>query len=88
MDIIVILTKPLDAPDTSCLCREVHQDDFEMTEVSTFVFLLKWDAVFLLGQPWSFCMFLWVLPASLEMLQGLLCSMNTSETFKYLDGII
>lgn len=50
MDSIAVLTKPLDAPEASCLYREVHQDDFQVTEVSPFVFLLQRDAVFLLGQ--------------------------------------
>lgn len=57
-------------------------------------FLLQWDAVFLLSQPfpfaWSFffCIFLQVLPASLEMLQRLSCTTRTREAYKYLDGIL
>ena len=50
MDSIAVLTKPLDAPEASCLYREVHQDDFQVTEASPIVFLLQWDAAFLLGQ--------------------------------------
>lgn len=91
-DSIAVLTKPLDAPEASCLYREVHQDDFQVTDTSPF--LLQWDAVFLLAQPfpfaWSFffCMFLQVLPASLEMLQRLSCTTRTREAYKFLGGIL
>jgi len=50
MDSTAVLTKSLDAPEASCLYGEVHQDAFQVTEASLFVFLLQRDAVFLLGQ--------------------------------------
>lgn len=57
MDSIAVLTKPLDAPEASCLYREVHQDDFQATEASPFIFLAM-GCCLSLGPAFSFCMFL------------------------------
>lgn len=56
-DSIAVLTKPLDAPEASCLYREVHQDDFQATEASLFLFL---------GLAFSFCMVRFLLHVSVR----------------------
>lgn len=60
IDSIAVLTKPLDAPEASCLYREVHQDDFRVTEASPFLSLAVGCCLSLVPA-FSFCMVLFLL---------------------------